>query len=347
MSYISALRFPLAFLVVLIHVYSSGWQASASPALNQWATWLFKDFTAFAVPLFFVISGFLFFYRKPSPTLADYGEKYQRRIFTLLVPYIAWNLIAFVLYALKDLAGGMPIQHSLSLHLFWDAQTNGAAHLNPWGWNIQASTAPVLLPLWFVRNLIVTVLLAPLLHPILRLRWGLGLALLGLIHYAELWPNYGGITSGCVWYFGLGAWCSIQGKDLAALTRPLGPVCTVLTPAFLVGLCLFPALGGLFLPLYILSAMVFSLQVAHRATLHRQPLAFLSQSSFFLYASHTIFLLPLSTFLAPRTADLSLPLQLLVLFASALLATFVSLFLFYLLRRFLPRASRVLTGVRA
>ena len=360
-NYISALRFPLAFLVVLIHVYGSVWQATASPGLDLWATWLCKDFTSFAVPLFFAISGFLFFYRKPHPTHLDYRKKFRRRVSTLLLPYLAWNVLAFALYALKDCLGGQPLQIPFSLHLFWDAHINGAATENVWGQAVGATTAPVLLPLWFVRNLIVVTLLSPLLRPLLRLRWGLGLLLLGGVYYAQLWPNFFGLNFNAFWYFGLGAWCSLHEKEPLALTRPLALPAAIITPLALAGLCLasrpagwfphpaglLPPLADLFQAVYILGAMVLALHAAGRFCRSHSPSPFLSQSSFFLYAYHTILLLPLAGKLAPLSAPWPLPLQLLTLLFAAALATALSLLLFYLLRRFLPRASSLLTGVRA
>lgn len=360
-NYISALRFPLAFLVVLIHVYGSVWQASASPGLDLWATWLCKDFTSFAVPLFFAISGFLFFYRKPHPTLLDYRTKFRRRVSTLLLPYLAWNVLAFALYALKDCLGGQTLQIPFSLHLFWDARINGAATENVWGQAVGATTAPVLLPLWFVRNLIVVTLLTPLLRPLLRLRWGLGLLLLGGVYYAKLWPNFFGLDFNAFWFFSLGAWCSLHEKEPLALTRPLALPAAIITPLALAGLCLasrsagwfphptglLPPLADLFQAVYILGAMVLALHAAGRFCRSHSPSPFLSQSSFFLYACHTILLLPLSAKLAPLSASWPLPLQLLTLLFAAALATALSLLLFYLLRRFLPRASCLLTGVRA
>ena len=381
-NYISALRFPLAFLVVLIHVYGSVWQASASPGLDPWASLLCKDFPSFAVPLFFAISGFLFFYRKPHPTLLDYRTKFRRRVSTLLLPYLAWNVLAFALYALKDCLGGQPIQIPFSLHLFWDARINGAATENVWGQAVGATPAPVLLPLWFVRNLIVVTLLSPLLQPLLRLRWGLGLLLLGGVYYAQLWPNFFGLDFNAFWFFSLGAWCSLHEKEPLALTRPLALPAAIITPLALAGLCLasrsadeipllagllppsaaplaksaenlphsagfIPLLDNLFQQLYILGAMVLALHAAGRFCRSHSPSPFLSQSSFFLYACHTILLLPLAGKLAPLSAPWPLPLQLLTLLFAAALATALSLLLFYLLRRFLPRASSLLTGVRA
>ena len=48
-----------------------------------------------AIPLFFFISGFLFFYRSEF-SFATYGLKLKRRIRTLLIPYLFWNMVVLL-----------------------------------------------------------------------------------------------------------------------------------------------------------------------------------------------------------------------------------------------------------
>jgi fucose 4-O-acetylase-like acetyltransferase len=53
-----------------------------------------------AVPLFFFISGFLFFLNIENFNLQSYGNKLQTRGKTLLIPYLFWNLFAIAIYSL-------------------------------------------------------------------------------------------------------------------------------------------------------------------------------------------------------------------------------------------------------
>ena len=103
-SYITALRFPLALLVVLIPTQSKIWQAAEAQD-SLWFSvpvhFLSRSLPAVAVPLFFAISGFLFFYQKQTFTLADQREKLRKRCVTLLLPYVVWNLLAFLMTPLK------------------------------------------------------------------------------------------------------------------------------------------------------------------------------------------------------------------------------------------------------
>ena len=97
---ISFLRFPLAVAVIMIHTSVSditiGGErlAELMPLPVYDFTYGFLDtvFMQVAVPLFFFISGFLFFFKETGFGLKEYGQKLKKRARTLLVPYIFWNL---------------------------------------------------------------------------------------------------------------------------------------------------------------------------------------------------------------------------------------------------------------
>ena len=61
----------------------------------------------FAVPLFFVISGFLFF--RTAYTKLDVKRKLHNKIYTLLVPYLLWNLIYYAIHLLLKPGQGISV----------------------------------------------------------------------------------------------------------------------------------------------------------------------------------------------------------------------------------------------
>ncbi len=90
----------LAILVVLIHtdntyVYTlsdGSWLASFVKGLE----WLVSgNIASVAVPSFFMISGILF-YR--DFTIDKYPKKLKSRIFSLIIPFLLWNLFRFLLF---------------------------------------------------------------------------------------------------------------------------------------------------------------------------------------------------------------------------------------------------------
>lgn len=348
-SYITALRFPLALLVVFIHTYNTAWQSIDNEVFSTVATLCSRLLPACAVPLFFCISGYLFFKGYERFTLEDYANKLRRRAFTLLIPYLAWNLIAFALYALKDVAAGTPLQTAFSPDIFWGCRLRGADFTNWLGITVQSATAPVQMPLWFVRDLMVIVLCTPAIHCLLRKLGTCGLLLLGAIFYTQTWPNTGGFSFQGVWFFSLGAWFGMKGISPAAFAGrynryTLLPMLAALAYQLL---CPHPSSLGSTLAnhIYVLSAMLCAIRLASRFAQAHTPSKLLAESSYFLYASHTIALLPLYSVLSTAAQGQSWPVQLLLYLLCPFTATLICLGTFCLLRKYLPRSSRWLTGI--
>ena len=69
--------------------------SAAFDTITKGIIWL----TEICVPLFFVISGYLFFRNTPEkPQPKWFWEKYKSRFFSLLIPYLIANIIAWGCY---------------------------------------------------------------------------------------------------------------------------------------------------------------------------------------------------------------------------------------------------------
>ena len=102
LKFFTLLRFPLMVGVVMIHCDISD---QLVPELRgQWAQDVMYFFSniigRFSVPMFFLISGFLF-YRNGTLTHNEYASKLHHRLYTLLIPYLLWNLLAFLFFTAK------------------------------------------------------------------------------------------------------------------------------------------------------------------------------------------------------------------------------------------------------
>lgn len=109
-----------------------------------------------ANPLFYFISGYLFFMGMTK--VQECFPKMKKRFRTLLVPYLLANTIAFVMYAVLD--GITRLSPSLYNVVNF--------HILDW-FSLDVSTllynvywAPVAFQLWFVRDMIIFVTLSPL-----------------------------------------------------------------------------------------------------------------------------------------------------------------------------------------
>lgn len=312
------LRFPLAVAVVFIHSLGLPKPNCDAIVADPWAaTSLFdllrllcsRVMPGFAVPMFFLISGYLFFYRMDTWRWEEYGGKLRRRVRTLLVPYLVWNLL-YCLYLIWPqlwlvITGEAPCSVWLGrintlggLRMLWDSHViSRSTHFMGLYY---ASTAPVLVPLWFLRDLMVMVLFAPLVYWLVRrFRWW-PLSVVGLCYAIDLWLPWHGFSITCAFWFVAGASFALMGRDLcgsfrrcrwaalcaAAVLLPVSMVCYVIMNQqvdFWGRLC---QVG------YVVAAVVtllgFVTEAIDRGILKVRPLA--ARASFFVYVSH-IFLL--------------------------------------------------------
>lgn len=347
-QYITALRFPLALLVVFIHTHNAQWQLIETGSAPTPASFLSGILPTFAVPMFFALSGYLFFYKLRAFTLSSYVEKIKRRLLTLALPYLLWNLIAFGLYALQSKLSGQALTYPFSPGLWWNCRELAAPFSNMWGLSVGVSTAPIQQPLWFVRDLMLIVLITPIIYGLLKRLGAWSLLLLGGIYYTSLWPNWGGVSFMGIWYFSLGAWFSIAQRDVVSFTRPwlipaavLAPLCVIVLTWFGMGPS---ALHQTAQALYVLSAMTLSVHAANNFAASHTPNARLANSSFFVYAAHTIVLLPLTAVISRSVAGANVMLQGVAFVVCALLATAICVAIYALLHRYLPKLSAPLTG---
>ena len=116
------------------------------------------------VPCFFVLSGFFIYRGVGRLTPSAYVGKLRSRVATLLVPYLLWNLIASCLLIVKARWLGYPGFGVIDAEGF-----HPLAYLGGF-WSVYDGY-PFDFVLWFLRNLIVFVVVSPLFYIVARYRW--------------------------------------------------------------------------------------------------------------------------------------------------------------------------------
>jgi len=104
-------------------------------------------------PLFFSISGYLFFVGVKGEK-QEFLYKYKSRFRSLVIPFIIWNVLFLAIMLLlkyNSLTGG-----------FINSDFSDLFELNVFGWFYELFIEPFGFHLWFIRDLIVMVLFAPL-----------------------------------------------------------------------------------------------------------------------------------------------------------------------------------------
>ena len=322
---IDLVRFPLAVMVVFIHsvVYpeetffmpTDYTHLSGMDLYNLIRSLGSHVFSAIAVPTFFLISGYLFFKRLEIWNWHIWRKKIQNRFHTLAVPYFIWCVLSVlwrpdvwesyiripickigaVIFKGKPLRDVADYFHSMEplnidwLHELWDIHKWGGLHLNWLGGHVAYSTAPELLPFWFVRDLIVLVLLTPFVYWLVKKFGFLFVGLIMLFYVSGVWPNIHGLGSTSFFYFSLGACFTIKGYDFFTTMYPFR-WCFYIPFIFLLPLMVYldgeQTYGGrmVYVLMGVIAILCFSFYLTKDLGVRKNPL--LVRSCFFVFAFH-------------------------------------------------------------
>ena len=341
---ISALRFPLAVLVIACHSNFLG----QTQGLGTYMQLFFCEIVPHvAVPLFMLFSGMLFF-RKGMPTSEEYGRQLLKRVRTLLVPYLLWSTISFVVMACR---GEVTFTFLHWLQGLWDTS------LWTGRFAIDIPGYPVNMPLWFIRDLMVLVLLAYPIGLLLVKTRGWALLLLAVWWFPGH-EKFFGFGADSLFYFFAGAWISLKNVDILGWLRKVREPSYVFAAVMLavdtvITFRLWDQTGELgfrWIPfnVFVISMMAAVLNIASSLVDRGRDtgLRRLAGTTFFLYAAHWVFLPSLQQALLRALAPVS-AVGGIVLFW-AFLAGYIALLLsaWQLLRRFAPRVLSFMTGGR-
>jgi len=154
-------------MVVFLHSYNIDIKQSGKILhFEKNLNWIIQNFisnglTRIAVPLFFIISGYLFVY-KSDLTKTDFEKKIKKRIQTLLIPYLFWTLLGLLIYFV--------LQSFPQSQVFFTKELIKNYTFSKW---INAIFyEPIPYQLWFLRDLIVMVFLSPMIfYLVKKLNW--------------------------------------------------------------------------------------------------------------------------------------------------------------------------------
>ena len=293
------LRFPLIVAVVFIHSnpHMITFNGNTPVDIDQFHVYervhlLFNyTLTSIAVPLFFFISGFLFFYYC-NFSANTYRHKLRKRVKTLIIPYIIWNLTVVTLYFLAQYF--MPSFTSrLSkpviaytwldwINIFWN----------------NSDGMPVSYQLWFLRDLIMLSILSPIIYLIVRWCRIWAVIALGALWIFSQYFGPPGFSFVGLFFFTSGAWFGVNRHDFAA------EFCSLRWPSLII--CLISMGADYWMRYTDADAYTYHNLVIHRVSIivgcitviswtargimagHLRLSAFLAGSSFFIFAYHII-----------------------------------------------------------
>ena len=263
------LRYPLALLVVYLHIDSCPVSFGAIYDVDEPVFYLIKIMVVIlaqlAVPCFFIISGYLFFFKHKTLSIEDYVSVIRKKNRTLLIPYLVWNLLAVVY---------LKITQDITLISFYDI-----------------FVSPANFPLWFLRNLIVLFWMYPLILAVFKMKW-LGLILLLFIFYVSaLFNLLHPYTYKSLFFFAVGGFWGVYGNGIIGRMSGLKKYLYSMT-IILYFLYVFTLgnesvlLSNSYLIFGCVSLFLFVYNNVKKGRLSFYPL--LGEASFFIYVSHKV-----------------------------------------------------------
>lgn len=343
------LRYPLTFYVAYIHAtglgvaYGDRVIGADSPALYAGIQDLITgELARIAVPLYYFMSAYLF-YRFMTFSFESYREKLGSRVRTLLVPYLFWNLL---LFAVVFAAQSYPATEA-----YFNAARGRITTLGPLETIdkiLGLTGSPIAYQLWFIRDLIVLTVLAPVVYAVVRYLGLAAVLVLFCLWGTETWPLP--IQSATpAFTYTLGAYFGINRLDPFKVDR-WGPGIVVAYVA-LVALSLALRGSGIYLPVHYtgivvgMAAALYLTKFAEANDRVRNTLLALAPATFFVYASHEPLLTIVKKIIyrvSDVTPELVLAVYLLLPIAMVLFTTGV----YFLLRRWMPGLVKIAVGGR-
>lgn len=315
--------------------------------------------TPSATGLFFLISGFLYFYRVDQFTLDVYKVKSSKRVKTLVVPYLVWCTISasyeFLYQVYQWHASGYPISFNL-LESLWCCHQWGEKNLNILGWSMPMY-GPADLSLWFLRDLIVVSFCTPIIYLLLRYLKGLLAIGMMLLYVTQLWTSVPSFSIHAFLFFTLGAYMAVDQKEFCLInSESLNWLIVFLAVVSIaIGLYQYPQSQEGFRYIQQTTTILVAIAMVWLAKSINEKYCIvipniIDQSSFFVYAIHACGL-----FIAPTSICLKLEqcssfqnewLLCLLYLLSPFMVYGISVVYYYVLNKLFKPIMPVLTGNR-
>jgi surface polysaccharide O-acyltransferase-like enzyme len=361
------LRFPLAVIVVAEHVFNKETIIISGRTFDVCQFSLYNDFLLFvegflrgiSVPMFFLISGYVFFLRINHFTKDVYFQKLKNRVFTLLIPFIIWNLpdmfIGFVKYAFNGILPlstyGVEINLTLRniLSCFWEYNGELFVPISPSGEKIiEVSAFPLNVPLWFLRDLIVVVICTPLIYFIIKHTKYFFITILVALSFI---PNINIPFLGSFLFFSIGAYLSISKKDMVTEFGRYFKISMIIYPLFSF-LSIIATKGNMvilsevFKQISVFGFLIFAynISICVLENTNIRPGKILPSASFFIYVSHVLIFARVTKvmFMLIKPDN---GIETISAYTLSIIVTVLSLLtVFLFMKKYTPRILQIVTG---
>ena len=344
---ITWLRFPLIMAVVMLHTYLIDKpiggivyvRSGQFPFFDYLEHIIRVEIANMAVPLFFFISGFLFFCGEAF-THHIFVVKLKKRFHSLLIPYLFWNtcFILFIAFIgmihpgwLIDKKSIVDMTFSDTLNAYWDLGQG-------------------LIPLWFIRDLMILNILSPAIYWIIKKTNLLLVIILGMLWIFQIGQWLPGIGIRASFFYAVGTWFSIQQLNFVETLRQYRK--TLIASSCLL-ITIDTYLWANELPYQILFQLsqaigILTIIVVVGFLLQHQKIGvnkFLTESSFFVFVFH-MFIIKIPSIYWVKVLPVNTLTAITMLFVIPLLTTILCVGIYKIMTALFPRITSVIIGKR-
>lgn len=357
---IDLLRFPLAIMVIFIHLNPTTINLidadfplfSTKGLFNITGITFTNVLTHIAVPTFFFISGLLFFIGLQKWDWKLFIKKISNRILTLFIPYVTWNTIAALFGILSIVISNRNNMTCICESIFnFDLSIYYNYH--------KSMTAPYVLPLWFVRDLMVVTLMAPIIYYILRKTRKTFILLLMVFYLFDIWLPLPGFSITSIFFFSLGAFFTLNNIPATKFAVNNKWAILSLCSTSLLACIVFDGgntlIGKRIMPVYIISGVFAIFLLAHncikKGFTPPGKQSIILTSCFFIYAFHTVEIPQIGTplkwsgqimeFIIPGVSGIK---SAICYFTRPFLTAFICICTLMTIRFIFPKFARILAG---
>ena len=150
----------LSFFSILLVVLLHSQMISISSGYALWIQYFVTgELTRIAVPIFFAISGYLFFQNFSSPIKDFFENKIKKRVHTVLVPYLLWSILGLLsLHLMQTILPDSSFFSKKIISEYNFHEVLYAIFINPVG----------TYQLWFLRDLFIIVIFSPIIYFVIK-----------------------------------------------------------------------------------------------------------------------------------------------------------------------------------
>ncbi|CDD52353.1 uncharacterized protein BN800_00633 [Bacteroides sp. CAG:875] len=256
-------------------------------------------FSCLAVPFFFLVSGYFYFAKLENPfTWKFYKKQSIKRINSLLLPYILWCSLAlcsvlvtaFIRYKIGEITYeefNNYFNISYIIHSFWNLE-EGITNVSILG-TTNSFSYPLLIPLWFLRDLIIISFLSPIIWYAIKTIDKFFILIITGFYLCMFW-QITGLSAQCIYFFSIGAYCSIKGIDISTLCNKFRWI-TLVISIFIIILFTITTNNNTYAytferSLLSIMSLITIIGWSKYVLINKSHIISLSSSAFFIYCFH-------------------------------------------------------------